>query len=109
MRATVVTSAVAALVLSAVVLAQRTTVVPQPRANALPAPAAARPNVSRPVSRPEGAMPKVPDGFVVTSYAELQAPRMMVYAPNGDLFVSSPAARSITVLRDANNDGVIET
>jgi glucose/arabinose dehydrogenase len=44
----------------------------------------------------------------VTSYAELQAPRMMVYAPNGDLFVSSPAARSITVLRDANNDGAFE-
>jgi glucose/arabinose dehydrogenase len=37
-------------------------------------------------------------------YAELQAPRMMVYAPNGDLFVSSPSANRITVLRDANND-----
>jgi glucose/arabinose dehydrogenase len=33
---------------------------------------------------------------------------MMVYAPNGDLFVSSPAANNITVLRDANNDGVFE-
>ncbi len=41
-------------------------------------------------------------------YAELQAPRMMVYAPNGDLFVSSPAANNITVFRDANNDGVFE-
>jgi len=37
-------------------------------------------------------------------YAELQAPRMMVYAPNGDLFVSSPSANRITVLRDANDD-----
>jgi len=33
---------------------------------------------------------------------------MMVYAPNGDLFVSSPATNSITVLRDANQDGVFE-
>ena len=33
---------------------------------------------------------------------------MMVYAPNGDLFVSSPSAHNITVLRDANNDGVFE-
>jgi glucose/arabinose dehydrogenase len=54
-------------------------------------------------------MPVVPAGFTVSVYAELQAPRMMVYAPNGDLFVSSPAANNITVLRDANNDGVFES
>ena len=53
-------------------------------------------------------MPKAPAGFTVSSYAELQAPRMMVYAPNGDLFVSSPTANNITVLRDANNDGTFE-
>jgi glucose/arabinose dehydrogenase len=41
-------------------------------------------------------------------YAELPTPRMMAYSPNGDLFVSSPAANAITVLRDANNDGRIE-
>src|SRR6185503_7935899 len=55
-----------------------------------------------------GLMPIVPAGFTVTTYAELQAPRMMVYAPNGDLFVSSPAANTIVVLRDANNDGTFE-
>ena len=33
---------------------------------------------------------------------------MMVYAPNGDLFVSSPGTNTITVLRDANNDGTFE-
>jgi glucose/arabinose dehydrogenase len=54
-------------------------------------------------------MPTVPAGFTVSVYAELQAPRMMVYAPNGDLFVSSPGAHTITVLRDANNDGVFES
>jgi glucose/arabinose dehydrogenase len=54
-------------------------------------------------------MPMVPAGFTVSVYAELQAPRLMVYAPNGDLFVSSPAANNITVFRDANNDGVFES
>ena len=53
-------------------------------------------------------MPTAPAGFVVSSYAELPSPRMMVYAPNGDLFVSSPASSTITVLRDANSDGVFE-
>ena len=54
-------------------------------------------------------MPTVPAGFTVTTYAELQTPRMMVYAPNGDLFVSSPAANTIVVLRDANNDGTVRS
>src|ERR671931_2965860 len=90
------------------IAAQLTTSVPQPRADKLSPPTQATPNRSVTVPRPEGLMPKAPAGFPVTSYAELQAPRMMVYAPNGDLFVSSPAARSITVLRDANNDGVFE-
>lgn len=33
----------------------------------------------------------------------------MVYAPNGDLFVSSPSTNAIVVLRDADHDGVIES
>ena len=45
----------------------------------------------------------------MTSYADLRAPRMMVYAPNGDLFVSSPGANNITILRDTNNDGVVDS
>jgi glucose/arabinose dehydrogenase len=53
--------------------------------------------------------PKAPSGFTVTSYADLRAPRMMVYAPNGDLFVSSPGANNITILRDMNNDGVVDS
>jgi glucose/arabinose dehydrogenase len=89
-------------------IAQQNAAVPQPRADALPAPMPGSPKVSRVVPRPEGLMPTVPAGFTVSVYAELQAPRMMVYAPNGDLFVSSPAANNITVLRDANNDGVFE-
>ena len=91
-----------------VVIAQQNTSVPQPRAEALPAPGTASPKPSRSVPRPEAAMPRVPVGFTITSYAEVRSPRMMVYAPNGDLFVSSPGTNTITVLRDANNDGVFE-
>ena len=99
--------AAAFLIPSVVLLAQQNSTAPQPRANALSAVGPAQPKFGRPVPRPDGMLPKVPDGFTVSVYAELEAPRMMVYAPNGDLFVSSPTANSITVLRDANNDGRI--
>ena len=69
---------------------------------------APRPNRGSLVDKPASAMPVAPNGFTVSVYAEMRAPRMMVYAPNGDLFVSSPATNTITVLRDANNDGVFE-
>jgi glucose/arabinose dehydrogenase len=99
--------AVAALT-GGVLLAPQNSTAPQPRGNALPAVGPAQPKFGRPVPRPDGLLPKVPNGFTVSVYAELQAPRMMVYAPNGDLFVSSPNTNSITVLRDANSDGRIE-
>ncbi len=100
----------AAIVLAtSVLVAQQNTVVPQPRANALPAPGGASPKPSRAVARPEGMMPKAANGFTVTPYADLRSPRMMAYAPNGDLFVSSPGANNITILRDANNDGVVDS
>jgi glucose/arabinose dehydrogenase len=89
--------------------AQQNAVHPQPRAETLPGPARATANSNRRVPQPEGTLPKVPAGFSVTSYAELRGPRVMVYAPNGDLFVSSPSTNSIFVLRDRNNDGVFET
>jgi len=96
------------VVVASVLPAQQNTTVPQPQANTLPAPGTASPKPSRRGTRPEGAMPSVPAGFTVSSYAELPSPRMMVYAPNGDLFVSSPGTNTITVLRDANSDGVFE-
>ena len=98
----------AAAIIGAAVAAQQNSVLPQPRADRLPAPQQGTANRNLRVARPEGVMPAVPPGFTVTSYADLQSPRMMVYAPNGDLFISSPATNSITVLRDANNDGVFE-
>ena len=91
------------------VVAQQNSVVRQPRPEALPAPEQAHPNRNQRVARPDGMMPVVPPGFTVTSYAEIPGARMMVYAPNGDLFVSSPSQNMITVLRDANNDGVFES
>src|SRR5262245_49444185 len=93
---------------SILVTAQQNSVHPQPRPDGLPAPTKATANPNRRVPQPEGLSPKVPAGFTVGSYAELRGPRVMVYAPNGDLFVSSPSTNSIYVLRDANNDGVFE-
>jgi glucose/arabinose dehydrogenase len=90
------------------VVAQQNAIHPQPRADGLPSPAPATANASRRVPQPEGMLPKVPAGFSVASYAELRGPRVMVFAPNGDLFVSSPSTNSIFVLRDANHDGVFE-
>ena len=93
---------------SALVGAQQNSLHPQPRAEELPRPSKATANPNRRVPQPEGILPKVPAGFSVASYAELRGPRMMVFAPNGDLLVSSPSTNSIFVLRDANNDGVFE-
>src|SRR5262245_8097989 len=101
-------SLAAAGLASAVAGAQQNAVHPQPRAEELPSPAKATANANRRVPQPEGTLPKVPAGFSVASYAELRGPRMMVYAPNGDLFVSSPSTNSIFVLKDANHDGVFE-
>jgi hypothetical protein len=84
------------------------TSVPQPRADQLPAVGPARANRGGNVPIPAGALPTAPAGFTVSPYAELQGPRMMVYAPNGDLFVSSPTTNAISVLRDTNGDGTFE-
>ena len=58
------------------------------------------------VKRPENAWPKVPEGFTVTEFASgLTEPRVIVRAPNGDLFVAESKAGRIRVLRDADGDG----
>jgi hypothetical protein len=95
----------------AMVLAQKNAVQPQPQADRLSpitVPTRGAGGRGGPPQRPEGVMPTAPAGFTVSIYAEMPSPRMMVYAPNGDLFVSSPQSNNITVLRDANNDGVFE-
>ena len=100
--------AIGLLGMCALVSGQRSAAPPQPHADRLPAVSAPRPNRGKLVDKPASAMPVAPAGFTVSVYTEMRAPRMMVYAPNGDLFVSSPATNTITVLRDANNDGVFE-
>jgi glucose/arabinose dehydrogenase len=100
--------ALGVLPLSGILFAQKNSVQRQPRAEGLPPVAVPSPSRGEMVDKPANVMPMVPTGFAVSMYAEIQSPRMMVYAPNGDLFVSSPATNSITVLRDANNDGVFE-
>jgi glucose/arabinose dehydrogenase len=66
-------------------------------------------NAASIVPKPDGAQLKVPSGFEISVYADnLDRPRLMVPAPNGDLFVAQSAAGSVVVLRDANNDGTPE-
>jgi glucose/arabinose dehydrogenase len=63
-------------------------------------------NHPRVVGRPEGAWPKAPEGFTVTEFAtQFEEPRVIVRAPNGDLFVAESRANRIRVLRDADGDG----
>jgi glucose/arabinose dehydrogenase len=63
-------------------------------------------NFPRVVKRPEGAWPKAPEGFEVTEYATgLIEPRVIVRAPNGDLFLVESRAGRVRVLRDADADG----
>jgi glucose/arabinose dehydrogenase len=63
-------------------------------------------NHPRIVRRPKGAWPKVPEGFVVTEFAtKLIEPRVIVRAPNGDLFVAESRGNRIRLLRDADGDG----
>ncbi|QEH37984.1 Membrane bound L-sorbosone dehydrogenase [Aquisphaera giovannonii] len=58
------------------------------------------------VRRPEGAWPKAPAGFEVTEFATgLREPRVIVRAPNGDLFVAESGGNRLRVLRDSDGDG----
>ena len=63
-------------------------------------------NSAQVVAKPDNAQLKAPAGFTVSLYADnLQGPRTMLYAPNGDLFVAQSRSGSVLVLRDTNNDG----
>lgn len=66
---------------------------------------------TRTVPMPDGHHLTVPEGFSVSTFADkLELPRFMALAPNGDVFVAEPVrnAAKITVLRDADKDGVAE-
>jgi glucose/arabinose dehydrogenase len=56
--------------------------------------------------KPEGAWPKAPAGFKVEKFAgDLKKPRVLVTAPNGDIFVAESKANRVSVLRDSDGDG----
>ncbi len=63
-------------------------------------------NSARVIPKPDATQLQVPAGFSVSIYADnLQAPRTMIYSPNGDLFVAQSRAGSVVIMRDTNNDG----
>ncbi len=67
--------------------------------------------ITRSVPMPATHRLTVPAGFTVSTFADaMQLPRFMALAPNGDVFVAEPVrnAATITVLRDADKDGVAE-
>jgi len=62
------------------------------------------------VDRPQGAWPQVPEGFKVQLYAsQLEQPRLIRTAPNGDLFVAESRAGKIKILRGTSPDGKAQT
>jgi glucose/arabinose dehydrogenase len=74
----------------------------------LPAPFATEAvnNGPKVVPRPEGAMPTAMPGYSVTLYSsELQAPRLIRAAPNGDLFVAETGQGRVRVLRGVDATG----
>ena len=74
----------------------------------LPSPNASRSanNSPRVVSRPAGAQLHVPAGFKIEEYAAgFRDPRVLLTAPNGDIFISESQADQIKVLRSGNTDG----
>ena len=63
-------------------------------------------NNARIVPRPADAWPQAPAGFKVELFAsELQGPRTIRLAPNGDLFVAETRAGNIKVFRGRTADG----
>ncbi len=57
-------------------------------------------NTSAVVPRPAHALPKAPDGFVVSVFAaDLPNARWMTVAPNGDVFLAEPDSGKVVVLR----------
>jgi glucose/arabinose dehydrogenase len=58
------------------------------------------------VKRPAGAWPKAPEGFKVEEFAtDLTQPRVIMTAPNGDIFLAESRAGRVRVFRDADSNG----
>jgi glucose/arabinose dehydrogenase len=67
-------------------------------------------NMSKIIPRPEGAELTLPQGFQISVWAEgdLERPRWMAEAPNGDVFVAESEGNRISVLRDKDKDGKVD-
>lgn len=79
--------------------------------DALPAPGATESarNPSEVIDPPPGARLRVPAGFVVQLFAEgIAAARWLTETPDGDVLVAQSREKTITLLRDADEDGVAE-
>ena len=71
-----------------------------------PAPEQSVDNGADMVPRPANAWPKAPKGFKVELYAaNLENPREMRTAPNGDIFLAESEAGKIVVFRGVDKDG----
>jgi glucose/arabinose dehydrogenase len=58
------------------------------------------------VARPDNVWPAAPEGFKVDLYASgLDNPRLMVTAPNGDIFLAESDGKRIRVFRGMTHDG----
>lgn len=64
------------------------------------APEASVADIAEVIPRPEGALPKVPDGFAVQVFASgFKQPRRLRVAPNGDIFMAETGAGRVLVFR----------
>ncbi len=73
-----------------------------------PAPRPSNPSTTAPTSvpRPANAWPIAPKGFKVELYATgLDNPRLLRFAPNGDLFLAESQTGKIRVFRGVGADG----
>lgn len=58
------------------------------------------------VKPPDNALPQVPDGYKVSVWTrDVQNPRYLTTAPNGDIFVSESRAGRVKIFRGTNGDG----
>jgi glucose/arabinose dehydrogenase len=63
-------------------------------------------NGPRVVPAPDGRLPKAPDGYQVSVWTrDVDNPRHLRLAPNGDIFVAESRAGRIKIFRDTDGDG----
>ena len=71
-----------------------------------PAPEQSVDNGPKMVPRPDGAWPKAPAGFKVELYtSDLENPRLIRTAPNGDIFLAESETGKIKIFRGVGPDG----